>query len=417
MEAITVETTASDSASKALKVTVPVDRVRAAESKAVKYYAQRARLPGFRQGKAPEAVVRKRFGDAIRQSVLEEVIRESWETARTSESLKPISDPSIRNVKFEEGSPIEFELLVEVRPELKLERIGGFRLDRRVTPVTDEAVTEQLERLREQKATWTPIEGAQPAPGQMVRVEVAPLEGDTAGPSQPYDLVLGENRALPALEEEIMKLAPGQTADADIRFPDDHPDEGRRGQSRRVRITLHDVKRQELPALDDAFAREVGDFDTLDALRAAVRTDLEQEASRDADARVREQLIGQIVDANGITAPESLVHKLMHGYANAYQIPEEQLGQFEQQFHPVAEAQVKRDLVLEALVEAHGLRATESDVDARVAKMAEARGVPAGQLYAQLEKAKRLSELERGLTEEKVFDFLLTQSTVNEATP
>jgi FKBP-type peptidyl-prolyl cis-trans isomerase (trigger factor) len=83
----------------------------------------------------------------------------------------------------------------------------------------------------------------------------------------------------------------------------------------------------------------------------------------------------------------------------------------------VAEAQVKRDLVLEALVEAHGLRATESDVDARVAKMAEARGVPAGQLYAQLEKAKRLSELERGLTEEKVFDFLLTQSTVNEATP
>ena len=417
MEAITVETTASDSASKALKVTVPVDRVRAAESKAVKYYAQRARLPGFRQGKAPEAVVRKRFGDAIRQSVLEEVIRESWETARTSESLKPISDPSIRNVKFEEGSPIEFELLVEVRPELKLERIGGFRLDRRVTPVTDEAVTEQLERLREQKATWTPVEGAQPAPGQMVRVEVAPLEGDTAGPSQPYDLVLGENRALPALEEEIMKLAPGQTADADIRFPDDHPDEGRRGQSRRVRITLHDVKRQELPALDDVFAREVGDFETLDALRAAVHTDLEQEASRDADARVREQLIGQIVDANGITAPESLVHKLMHGYANAYQIPEEQLGQFEQQFHPVAEAQVKRDLVLEALVEAHGLRATESDVDARVAKMAEARGVPAGQLYAQLEKAKRLSELERGLTEEKVFDFLLTQSTVNEATP
>jgi FKBP-type peptidyl-prolyl cis-trans isomerase (trigger factor) len=115
MEAITVETTASDSASKALKVTVPVDRVRAAESKAVKYYAQRARLPdSAREG--AEAVVRKRFGDAIRQSVLEEVIRESWETAKSSESLKPISDPSIRNVKFEDGSPIEFELLVEVRP-------------------------------------------------------------------------------------------------------------------------------------------------------------------------------------------------------------------------------------------------------------------------------------------------------------
>ena len=176
------------------------------------------------------------------------------------------------------------------------------------------------------------------------------------------------------------------------------------------------MKRQELPELDDAFAREVGDFENMDALRAAVRADLEQEAVRDADARVRDQLIGQIVEANNITAPESLVHKLMHGYANAYQIPEEQLGQFEQQFHPVAESQVKRDLVLDAVVEAHGLRATEADVDARVAQMAEARGLPAGQVYAQLEKAKRLPELERSLTEEKVFDFLLKQSTVDEAT-
>ena len=135
MSQITVEKTAEDSASKSLRVTVPVDRVREAEAKALSYYVQRARLPGFRPGKAPAAVVRKRFGDAIRQSVLEEVIRESWETARTTESLKPITDPSIRNLKFEEGSPIEFELLVEVRPEIKLERTGGFRVERQVAPV------------------------------------------------------------------------------------------------------------------------------------------------------------------------------------------------------------------------------------------------------------------------------------------
>src|SRR5882724_7807396 len=160
MSQITVEKTAEDPASKSLRVTVPVDRVQEAEAKAVKYYAQRARLPGFRQGKAPDAVVRKRFGDAIRQSVLEEVIRESWETAKSSESLKPITDPSIRNLKFEDGSPIEFDLLVEVRPEIKLERTGGFRLERRVAPVPDTAVEEQLARLQEQKAAWIPVEGA-----------------------------------------------------------------------------------------------------------------------------------------------------------------------------------------------------------------------------------------------------------------
>jgi trigger factor len=416
MSQITVEKTAEDSASKSLRVTVPVDRVQEAEAKALKYYVQRARLPGFRPGKAPEAVVRKRFGDAIRQSVLEEVIRESWETAKSTESLKPVTDPSIRNLKFEAGSPIEFDLLVEVRPELKLERTGGFRVERRVAAVADSAVEEQLARVQEQKAAWIPVEGAKPSPGQMVRVEVAPLDesGTGAGASQPYDLVLGQNQAIPDLEERIMTLLPGEQTDAEVKFPEDHPDESRRGQTRRVRVTLHDVKRQELPALDDAFAREVGDFENLDALRAAIRQDLEREAAREAEAQVRQGLVQQIVEANNVQAPESLVHRLMHGYAEMYQVPPEQLQQFEQQFHEIAEAQVRRDLVLDAVVEGNGLRATEEELDQRVAELAAARGIPAGQLYGSLQKANRLPELERAITEEKAFAHLLSQSTIEE---
>jgi trigger factor len=414
MNQITVEKTAEDSATKSLHVTVPVDRVREAEARALKYYAKRARLPGFRPGKAPDTVVRKRFGDAIRQTVLEEVIRESWETAKTTESLKPITDPSIRNLKFEEGSAIEFELHVEVRPELKLERIGGFRLERRTAPVTDSAVEEQLARIQEHKAAWIPVEGTRPTPGQMVRVEVAPMENGVPGPTQPHDLVLGDNQAIPELEERIMTLLPGETTEADVRFPDDHPDESRRGQTRRVRITLHEVKRQELPPLDDALAREAGDFESLDALRNAVRQDLEREAGREADSEVRRNLIGQLVDANRVEAPHSLVHRLLHGYAEMYKVPEDQMGGFEQQFHPIAEAQVKRDLALDALVEEHGLRATESEMDERINAMAATRGVPAGQVYASLHKANRLQELERSITEEKAFDFLLQQSTVED---
>ena len=414
MSQITVEKTAEDSASKSLRVTVPVDRVREAEAKALKYYARRARLPGFRPGKAPDAVVRKRFGDAIRQSVLEEVIREGWETAQSSESLKPVTDPSIRNLKFEEGAPVEFDLLVEVRPEITLERTGGFRVERRVAPVPDSAVDEQLARLQEQKAAWIPVEGARPAPGQMVRVEVAPLDEQGAGASQPYDLVLGQNQAIPELEERIMALLPGEQVDTEVKFPEDHPDESRRGQSRRVRVTLHDVKRQELPPLDDALAREVGDFENLDALRAAVREDLEREAEREADAQVRQQLVQQLADANNVRAPESLVHRLLHAYADMAQMPPEQHDAFEQQLHPVAEAQVRRDLVLDAVVEAQGLRATEADVDTRVGEMAAARGIPAGELYATLQRAKRLPELERALTEEKAFAWLLQQSTIDE---
>jgi len=414
MSQITVEKTGEDSASKSLRVTVPVDRVREAEARALKYYSQRARLPGFRPGKAPDTVVRKRFGDAIRQTVLEEVIRESWETAKTNESLKPITDPSIRNLKFEDGSPIEFELHVEVRPELTLARVGGFKVERREAVVPESAVDEQLARLQEQKATWIPVEGEKPSPGQMVRVEVAPIENGVAGAAQPHDLVLGDNQTIPELEERIMSLLPGESTESEVRFPDDHPDESRRGKTRQVRIALHEVKRQDLPPLDDALAREVGEFESLDALRAAVRQDLERESAREADAGVRRDLIAQLVEANNIEAPHSLVHRLMHGYAEMYKVPEDQLPAFEQQFHQIAETQVKRDLALDALVEAHGLRATEAELDERINTMAGARGVPAGQIYASLEKSKRLGELERAITEEKVFDFLLTQSTVEE---
>ncbi len=416
MSQITVEKTAEDSASKSLRVTVPVDRVREAEAKAVKYYAQRARLPGFRPGKAPEAVVRKRFNDAIRQTVLEEVLREGWETAKTSESLKPIADPSVRNLKFEDGSPIEFDLLIEVRPEIKLERLSGFKVERTVAKVTDAAVEERVGSLQEAKAAWIPVAGEKPSPGQMVRVEVAPIEDGTPGAAQPYDLVLGQNQAIPELEERIMGLLPGETTETEVHFPEDHPDESRRGQSRRVRVTLHEVKRQELPPLDDAFAREMGDFESIDAFRAAVRRDLEREAEREADAQVRQALLGQVIEANAVQAPESLVHRLMHGYAEVYRIPPEQLPAFEQQFHQIAETQVKRDLVLDAVVEQQGLRATEAEIDARIAAMAETRGVSAGELYGSLQKANRLAELERGITEEKAFEYLLQQSTVEKVT-
>ncbi len=413
---ILVEKTAEDVASRSLKVTVPVERVRAAEDKALKYYARKARLPGFRQGKAPEAVVRRRFGDAIRQSALEELLRDGWETARSSESLEPVTEPSVRNLKFEEGSPVEFELFVEVRPSLTLARTGGFTVTRSVPAVSDEAIAEQLDSVREQKGAWLPVEGEHPAPGQMVQLEVTSLDGEGPHEPQPHTLVLGEQRAVADLEALIMQLLPGETREGDIRFPDDHPDESRRGQSRRVRVSLLDVKRKDLPELSDEFAREVGEFESLDQLKAAIRTDLEREAEREADARVRDDLLRQIAEANDVPAPESLVHRVLHAYAHGYNIPDDQFATFEAQFHPIAEATVRRDLILTAVMDQEKLRATEEDVDARVAEMAGARGVETGQLYASLQKANRLPDIERALTEEKVFAHLLAQSTVDEKT-
>lgn len=415
MTDIAIRKTKEDLASKSLQVTVPAERVKAAEDGAVAKYAKSARLPGFRKGKAPEALVRRKYADAIRQTVLEELVQASWEQAREAEKLRPVGQPHIHDLKWGETNVIEFELHVDVHPELTLAKTGGFKLVRAVEAVTDAQLTEQLDKLREQKATWTPVEGGKPSPGNLVELTIANLDEGEDAEARPYSLVLGEGQAIPDLEERVLGLALGETKDVEVRFPEDYPEEAKRGQARKLRLTLREVKRQELPALDDEFARETGDFEDLKALKDSVRADLEKEAVREADAKVRDALIQEIVKANDVPAPKSLVERLTRGYAEAYGIPEAQLGTFRAEFAPVAEAQVRRGLVLDAVVEAQKLAATEADIDARVSELAQARNAPPAQLYASLEKAGRLRDLERALTEEKAFTWLLSQSTVTEA--
>jgi trigger factor len=417
MPTILIKKTGEEPGAASLAVTVPVEQVQEAEARATSAYQRRARLPGFRKGKAPAALVKKQFAEDIRQQTLEDLIRESWKAALAQEALKPVADPHIHNLKWDAGAggPVTFEFHVEVKPELTLERIGKFHLKRTAPKVTEDQVLAQLNELREQKAPWTPVTGDKPKPKDLVQVTIATREGDAVKDPQPYQLVLGGGRAIPEVEERIMGMLPGETVDATVRFPNDFPEEAKRGQPRDVRITLHEIKRQQLPELDDAFAREVGDFESLEALRKVVRADLEREAEREADAQVRRDLIEQIVQANRVVAPRPLVERALAVYAQAYGIPEDRWPDFAQEFRPVAEAQVRRDLILDWVVEHHGLRATAAELEQKLEELAARRGTPVAELRAALEKAKRLRDLERGLTEEKVFTFLLSQSTVESA--
>ncbi|HTR22170.1 MAG TPA: trigger factor [Gemmatimonadales bacterium] len=398
-----------------LAVTIPLDRVREAEEAATRSYQARARLPGFRKGKAPSAIIKKQFAADIREHTLRDLVQRSWQVALEQEQLKPIADPHIHDLKWEEGTPLTFTFHVEVRPEIQLQRLGGFTVQRKVAPVTEDQVQAQLGTLREQRAPWSPVSGEPPKPKDLVKVTLGQREGDTVKHAEPYQIVLGEGQAIPDVEERILALRPEESVDATVRFPDDFPDADKRGQSRDVRITLHEVKRQQLPELTDEFAREIGDFDSLEALRTAIREDLRHEAEREADSRVRSEVLAQVVAANAVAAPRPLVDRVIATYGQAYGVPEDRFAQFATEFRPIAEQQVQRDLVLDWIVEHHQLRASEQEIDQRVQELAAKRKMPPAELYASLEKNKRLRDLERGLTEEKVFTFLLSQSTVEPA--
>src|SRR5438552_8680503 len=227
MTAILVRKTAEEPGATSLAVTVPLEQVQEAEARATSAYQRRARLPGFRKGKAPAALVKKQFAEDIRQQTLEDLIRESWKAALAQEALKPVADPHIHNLKWDAGAggSVTFEFHVEVKPELALERIGKFHLKRTVPKVTEDQVLAQLNELREQKAPWTPVGGgAKAKPKDLVQVTIATREADQVKDPQPYQLVLGERRAIPEVEERVMGRRPGRAVHATAGVPVDLPE-------------------------------------------------------------------------------------------------------------------------------------------------------------------------------------------------
>jgi trigger factor len=412
---ITITPTESAGVSRRMQISVPADTVASFEEQAARKYATQARIPGFRPGKAPAAMVRKRYANEVRQEAIELAMNEAFREAVDRTGLKLAAQPHVHGLKAEPGQPLEFELHCEVRPELTLEKLDGFTVTRRDATVTEEMIDEQIEKIREQKADWAPVE-EKAAPGDMVTVMLSTADADGSLPDgKEYRLVLGGGQAIAGIEELIMETAPGGTTERPVRWPDDFPDESQRGATKLVRVVVTDVKRKALPALDDAFAREIGDFDTVEALRDAVRTDMGGHATREADAEVRGSLIDQIIDAHPFDVPKAWVMQLVDGYMQMYGVPEGEKQRFAQEFLPMAERQVRRDLVIDTIAERESLTASAADVDARIEELAKARNADPGQVYAQLQKSGRLQEIERELTENRVFGWLLEKNPVTTA--
>ena len=397
-----------------LGVTVSPETVKAAEEKAVKRYASAARMPGFRPGKAPLHLIKKAYAAQIREEAVESLVQDAWKQALDQEKLEPIAQPHVHDLKFEDGQPLTFDIHIEVRPDIAIESTDGFTVARPSEIVTEEMVQEQLETLREQRAALAPVE-EKPQPGDQVRVQIASQEEGGEMPEQrEYPLELGKGQAIAGIEELIMEATPGTTVERPVRWPDDFPDEAQRGKAKLTRVTLLEVKRKCLPALDAAFAAELGDFDSVEALTEAIRKDMGEHVKREADSAVRELLLDQVIAANPFEIPNAWVRQVMGAYMQMYQVPEGMQERFAGEFRPMAERQVRRDVVIDTIAEKESLVASTADVDGKVAQMATERGVDTGVLYVELEKAGRLKELERTVTDDKVFSWLIGRNTVNQ---
>jgi trigger factor len=398
-----------------MSVTVPSDMVSSERRRLTGELAARVKLPGFRKGHVPSSVVEQRYGDSLSREALDKLIGAAYREALSQQELSPISEGEVGNVRYEPDRDLTFSISFDVRPEIELSRLGGFKVERPPIEGLDNRLEEVLGRLREERGTWQPLDDGRPEDGDLVDVEIQRIEAGEAGEVQPYQLVLGQGDAIPDIEKAIKSLEVEGSGEFVVRFPDDFPNEERRSQEEQILVRLKSRQGLEVPELDADFAKSLGDFASVDDLTEKIRADLEKEAAEQAESVVRGKLLDAILDANPFTVPVSMVDRYVESVlGNPEGVSPEKLVEAREQISPQAEHAVKRILAIDRLSEIQDLRATEEELDGRIQEIAEKSGDTPAQIYASLQKSERLEALEREITERKVFDFLKEQSEITE---
>ncbi|MGD8496178.1 MAG: trigger factor [Gemmatimonadales bacterium] len=418
-DGIDVTLTEGEGWARTLTVTVSEERVSRTRTAETKRLSQSVKLKGFRKGKVPSAVVEQKFGHEIDDRVQQRLLDEGYREALRETQLSPAGPGRIIDVRYEPGTAFMFQAELEIMPRVTLSRTGGFQVSRTVAPVTDEEVEEIFEQIRDENGEWATVDRA-PEIGDRVSVTISPLaEGaDTPeGEGTPYQLVLGQGKALDDVEAAIRTLAPDESGIFSIEFPreaEPGEEEAEAVVTRRLHIALNGVEEKQLPEVTDEFAASIGDFETVAQLEEAVREDLARHHERDAEENVRGALMEALREANPFVVPQALVDRYLE---NMLQAPEdvgaEELQRMREAVGAHAERQIRDQLLIDAIIEQEELQASAADVEERITELAESRGVDPAKLRRDLAREGRIDAVGRNLAVEKAFAYLKEQSGVS----
>ena len=401
-----------------LTVTVESTKVATERRRELTKIRKTTRIKGFRKGKVPTHVIEERYGPLIDERTLTALVNTGFRLAVEQHNLATIGEPVVSEVDYESGERLSFRVDVEVMPQINLVRIGDFRIERPEIEITEEAIGEMLEKVRSDRAILNPVE-RKPEDGDVVSVviQAAPDSKDslteTLSEEKPYSFEIGAGFAIPDGEEAIRTLEPGQDGTFGVSYPEDFGAETLAGTTQSLNIRLDDVRSKRLPEADDDFAREVGDFKTMDELRAAIEEDLLAHKKREADDIVQEKLIDSIIDANPFEVPPSL---LSHYLERVLDAPDDadadRVEEARQSVTPAVERQIKKDLILENVIKSEGLEPSSEEFDEHLSEMGEARGLSLVEVRRQLAKEKQLEAVRHRLAIDRAFRFLGDRSEI-----
>jgi trigger factor len=397
--------------------------VQDAWEKAFKRVQKEAKLPGFRKGKVPANMVKLHFSDDVRQEVARHLIPEVYRQALQETKLRPVEEPDLKEVTLEEGAPLKFEAMVEIKPAITLGLYTGLSVTHAPKPFEEREVDEALEHLREQHAEFRTVERPADVHDLVIMDYTLTPEGMDARTETGYSFLIGSGAVMPEIEEAVIGLVAGGERTARARFPDDHRNEGLRGKSAEAKVKVTEVKEKVLPALDDELAKTVGQFDTLDALKEGVRKGLQSRRETENRQALETAVTEAVLAGHPVEVPDALVlrqvgHLIEHTRERVRRqgMDPDKLpwdyGKLLEELKPGAEKAVRRALVLEAIAEKEGLNPTDADVDAEVEKIAVANNRPVPAVRRIMQDSGDLDGLRHTLSEARTLEFLISKSTV-----
>ena len=405
-----------------IEVTVPVAEVEKETERVVATIQAKAKLPGFRPGKAPLSLIKSKFGSDIRQDVLEKIVPRFFRAAVDKEELQLVGSPNVTDVHFHDGEPLRFKAEFEVAPTIELGEYRGLTITYNEPEVTDADVDARLQTIREEKAEYVNEDPRPVVDGDYVVVSLESTAGLAEKISQDeLMLKIGDEATMPVFTENLRGASPDEVREFEVTYPEDYDRPNLAGKTVKFRATVKAVRRKELPELNDEFAKDLGDYQTLDELKNAVRTALQHDREHKAQDEAKHQLLDKLVEAHDFPVPDAYIDRQIEMNV------ENQLRQLAAQgvdpnkikldWNKVRESQkeratkdVRASLLLDKIAEREAIAATNDEVDREVSRIARQRREAVAALRPKLQKDGTLGRIAGHIRTEKTLALLFEQA-------
>ena len=414
-----------------ISVEVPAAEVARETELQIQRYQKSARLPGFRTGHVPASIIRQRFGDGLKNDVIEALAPRYFRKEAEKQGLMPVSQPRITDLHMHDGEPLRFKASFEVLPEIQVDGYKELRADKPAIAVSDEEVEQALTSVREQHATYTTVEGRALAEGDFAQASMdgkpkhgKDVEAASANPVHMDDVLIeiGGKNTVPEFSQNLTGVSSGEERTFDVSYPEDISDKRLAGKTFVYTVKVNGIKQKSLPQLNDDFAKELGEFSSLEQVRKQIRENMEAEKRHTAEHAAKDKLVAELVKRNDFEVPESLVDRqidlrLERGLrALAAQgmkmedlkkmdLPRLRAGQRDQ-----AVNDVKSSLLLERIAELERIEVSDEEVNRELEALAKQSKQTSEAVRARLTEDGGLDRIRMRIRSEKTLDFLYHQS-------